>query len=78
MTPAEILSELTAANIPNPRCRLDDNNGRYRVTAETEINGQHYSHGMIVHLWVTPKELERTIEKFKQWHVELNDVKGHE
>lgn len=74
MTPFEIEAAFSAANIPNPRCRLDDNNGRYRVTAETEINGQHYSHGMIVHLWVTPKELESVIGKFQLWHKELTDA----
>lgn len=76
MTPFEIETALSAAGIPSPKCRLDDNKGRYRVTAETEINGRHESHSEIVHLWVTPKELEPVVEKFRLWYSDLSENKA--
>lgn len=71
MTEQEIVAALTQANIPNPHCRLDYTNERYRVTASTNINGQTYSHGAIVDTEATEDALKDVIEKFRLWHNEL-------
>jgi hypothetical protein len=78
VTPQQITEALTAANIPNPECRLDYTNERYRVTAHTNINGQTYSHGAIVDTEATEDALTDVVERFRLWHSELNDAHGHE
>lgn len=75
MTPQEIEAELISAGIPNPHCRLDYTNERYRVTAHTTVLGQTHSRGMIVDTEATAEALKDVIEKFRLWHNEL--VESH-